>query len=144
MKEFRGRTGLQRRSWTRALGLMLALCMALGGAAAQDAGVPALIDVPEQVTEPDVTIRFSGERGVSYTLHYKYRNIWLLPTTVQLTGPEGEFRVSLGEGANDFVLVESNLPRESDAGIPFTIDYVTQPVTLAVTATVAPTAVATR
>lgn len=141
MREFKS------KAWVRAVGLAVVLCMALSGAVAQDAGVPALIDVPQSVTEPDVTIRFTGERGVSYTLHYKYRNIWLLPTTIQLTDTEGEFSVSLGEGENDFVLVEANLPRESADGVPFSIEYVTEavtPLTVAATATATATTGPTR
>lgn len=83
----------------------------------------ALENVPVESEEAHVTIPFTGESGASYTLHYKYRSVWLLPTTVTLSGTEGKFEVDLGLGTNEFVLVEANQPREAADGITFSIEY---------------------
>lgn len=117
------------RRYTRLLAGLLSLCCLLPMlASAQGASGFSLIDVPETVEAPEVTIRFRGENGVSYTLHYKYRNIWLLPTTETVAGTEGAFEVSLGAGKNDFVLVESTQPRDAADALAFSIEYQVEPV----------------
>lgn len=119
----------------RILVLMIMVCLLLPVAVRAEDSF-RLIDPPITVKEPHVSIRFAGEVGVDYTLHYKYRNIWLLPATLTLEAEDGVFEVDLGTGRNDFVLVESTQPREAEDAIAFSIDYVTEPVQ---TATPAPT-----
>ena len=128
----------------RFLALLIVACLVLPlGALAQDAGGFRLVDPPQTVKEPHVAINFEGEQGVSYTLHYKYRNIWLLPMTVKLEdSTEGAFEVDLGEGRNDFVLIESTQPRDAEEAIAFSVEYVTEPEATA-TPTATPVATGT-
>lgn len=106
----------------RLLALCLALCLVAFPALGESAAFRVL-DVPDTVTQPEVRIPFEGEDGISYALHYRYRNVWLQPMVQQLTGTSGYFDVTLGEGQNDFVLVESGQPRDASDAIPFTIMY---------------------
>lgn len=127
------------RVHNRFLALLMVVCLALPlGAQAQDAGGFRLVDPPQTVKEPHVAINFEGEEGVSYTLHYKYRNIWLLPMTVKLEdSTEGTFEVDLGEGRNDFVLIESTQPRDAEEAIAFSVEYEKEPEATVTPATTA-------
>lgn len=108
----------------RCLALVLSLCLLLPALAGQAAGY-ALVDVPETVDSPDATVEFTGEVGVEYSLHYKYRGIWFLPTALTLTdSTKGTYEVKLGVGQNDFVLTEAGQPRDGEDAIAFTIEYI--------------------
>lgn len=103
--------------------LMIACLLPIVGLAAEALGF-RLLDVPETTDISTVTIPFEGEAGVRYTLHYRYRNIWLLPETKALGNEsQGEFTVELGIGQNDFVLTEENQPRDGEQKIAFSITY---------------------
>lgn len=107
----------------RRLMLLTVLCLCMLPAALAEEAAYRLLDIPEITDQRDLTVEFEGEAGVNYALHYKYRNVWLQPTVLQLDGTKGSFAVTLGEGQNDFVLVEANLPRDAASAIAFTIQY---------------------
>lgn len=108
--------------WQRILALLAALCLVGGGAAlAQDAPY-ALIDPIETSAEAQIVVRFRGEAGVTYALHHNYQGVWLQPAEVTLLSAEGQFRVVLGLGRNEFVLNEKGQPRNAQGAVPFAIE----------------------
>lgn len=127
------------------LSILLLLCLLPLSAFA--AGYQVDEDIITETTEAEISIPFTGEDGVSYRLHHKHGNIWLVPKIVTLKGTEGTFDVTLGTGVNDFVLTEDGEARTSPNAVAFSITYSTEPAAPAsaanAAASVSPTVFAT-
>ncbi len=111
------------RLFTRLTVLALALLLLATGALAEETRPYGVIDVPAQSDTAELTIRFFGEEGVRYTLSHRHENIWMYPMTQVAEGDEGTFKVTLGKGANEFVLREEGQPRDQEANLRFVVYY---------------------